>query len=114
MYGGEYYMKALSSALLTVTIIIGGCTARNVTTFILATPCEAALAGSGNICRELLETMIELSTIYPPDTHESDEQIGPDYNGDPTNCIVTESGYTVCRPKQIGGVVKPSVRQNFG
>ena len=66
-------MKALPATLLILTMIIGGCTARNVTTFILSTPCEAALAGSGNICHGLLETMIDLSEAYPPDTNNSNK-----------------------------------------
>ena len=106
-------MKNLSVILILFATVLGGCTARNVTTFILATPCEAALAGSGNICQELLETMIELSIMFPPDSRESDDQIGPDYDDSQTDCSVTKSNYRAFKTNQIGGVVNPSTKQNL-
>jgi len=107
-------MRKLSTALLLLAFVLCGCTARNVTTFILSTPCEAALAGSGIICRDLLETMIELSMIYPPDSADSDEQIGPAYDDGRSDSSVSGNGEMTSEDGQIGGVIKPSVKQKFG
>ena len=106
-------MKALPATLLILTMIIGGCTARNVTTFILSTPCEAALAGSGNICRGLLEAMIDLSEAYPPETHDSDEQPGPADDDSHIDCNPADNGHMTCRAGLTGGVVGYSVMKIY-
>ena len=97
-------MKKLTVILLLLALISGGCTARQVTTFVLSTPCEAVVAGGGMVCRNLLETMIEVSMHYPPGTNEPVDELGPEFGDSSKDCIVAENGYKICEDRQIKGL----------